>query len=150
MLNVILKGPSASGKTWVACAIGMAACRRGYRVRYYKARNLVAELRVARKVIDGSYQRAISRLRKTQLLIIDDFLLHEVTSEEVGELLELVDARRIVGSTIFCSHYRHGGWIEIIGRSPVSKQFMSRVSSSSYVLRMDSSEDMRTLGSEII
>ena len=128
----------------------MAACRRGYRVRYCKARNLVDELRVARRAADGSYQREINRLRKTQLLIVDDFLLHEVTAEEVGELLELVDARLLTGSTVFCSQYRHEGWIEIIGRSPVSEAFMSRVASSSHVFRMDSSEDMRMLDSEIL
>ena len=128
----------------------MAACRMGHKVRYCKARNLVDELRVARLAADGSYQREINRLRKTPLLIVDDFLLHEVTPEEVGELLELVDARLIVGSTVFCSQYRHEGWMEILGRSPVSEAFMSRVSSSSYVFRMESSEDMRMRDSAII
>ena len=97
-----------------------------------------------------SLSRLIFRVMKTQLLVTDEFLLHEVMAEEEGELLELVDARLIVGSTVFCSQYCHEDWIEIIGRSPVSEAFISRVSSSSYVFRMDSSEDMRMLGSAII
>ena len=76
-------------------------------------RNLIDELMVSRAALDGSYQKMISQLMKTPLVIIDDFLLHEVSSDDMGELLELVDARLLTGSTILCSQYKHDGWIKI-------------------------------------
>lgn len=148
--NVILQGASASGKTWLSCAIGVAACRAGYKVKYYKMRNLIDELMVSRAALDGSYQKIIAQLKKTALLIIDDFLLHEVSSDDMGELLELVDARLFTGSTIFCSQYKHDGWIKIMGRSAISEAFMSRIKSSSHVIEIKTSDDMRIANSELL
>lgn len=148
--NVILQGASASGKTWLACAVGVAACRAGYKVGCYKMRNLIDELMVSRAALDGSYQKMISQLKKTPLVIIDDFLLHEVSSDDMGELLELVDARLLTGSTILCSQYKHDGWIKIMGRSAISEAFMSRIKSSSHVIEVKARKDMRMERSELL
>lgn len=148
--NVILQGASASGKTWLSCAIGVAACRAGYKVRYYKMRNLIDELMVSRAALDGSYQKMIAQLKKTPLVIIDDFLLHEVSSDDMGELLELVDARLLTGSTILCSQYKHDGWIKIMGRSAISEALMSRIKSSSHVIEIKTTNDMRLENSELL
>ena len=141
--NVVLEGASSAGKTWLSCSFGVAACRCGYKVRYFKMRSLIDELMVARAALDGSYQKLIGQLRKTHLVIVDDFLLHEVSAEDMGELLELVDARLLTGSTILCSQYQHEGWIKIMGRTPISEAFMSRIESSSHILRVKSVEDLR-------
>ena len=147
--NVILQGASASGKTWASCAMGVAACRKGYKVEYCKMRNLIDGLLVLRAAVDGSYQKMITRLKKTPLLIIDDFLLHEVSSDDMGELLELVDARLLAGSIILCSQYKHDGWIKIMGRTAISEAFMSRVKSSSHVIEIKTTEDMRIENSDL-
>ena len=52
----------------------------------YKMRNLIDELMVSRAALDGSYQKMISQLKKTPLAIIDGFLLHEASSDDMGEL----------------------------------------------------------------
>ena len=141
---------SHKGKTWLSCSFGVAACRRGYKVKYYKMRSLIDELMVSRAALDGSYQKLISQLKKTQLVIIDDFLLHEVSAEDMGELLELVDARLLTGSTILCSQYQHGGWIKIMGRTPIAESFMSRVKSSSHIVRVKTVDDMRMKNSVLL
>ena len=128
----------------------MAACRRGYKVRYYKMRSLIDELMVSRAALDGSYQKLIDKLKKTHLVIIDDFLLHEVSAEDMGELLELVDARLLTGSTILCSQYQHGGWVKIMGRSPISEAFMSRIKSSSHIVCVKTIDDMRIKNSALL
>ena len=148
--NIVLEGASASGKTWLACAFGVAACRRGHKVKYYKMRGLVDELLVSREALDGSYQKLIAQLKKTPLLIIDDFLLHEVTAADMGELLELVDARLLTGSTIFCSQYKHEGWIKLMGRTAIAEAFMSRVRSSSHFINVNASEDLRLANSDLL
>lgn len=147
--NIIFQGASASGKTWLACAFGVAACRKGFKVKYYKMRNLIDELLVSRAALDGSYQKLITQLKKTPLLIIDDFLLHEISSDDLGELLELVDARLLTGSTIICSQYHQEGWVKIMGRTPVSEAFMSRVQSSSHIIDVKAIEDLRLANSDL-
>lgn len=148
--NVILEGASASGKTWLSCALGVAACRAGLKVKYYKMRSLIDELLVSRAALDGSYQKLIAQLKKTQLLIIDDFLLHEVSSDDMGELLELVDARLLTGSTILCSQYQHEGWVKIMGRTAISEAFMSRIQSSSHIIKVKTADDMRLANSNLL
>lgn len=148
--NIIFEGASASGKTWLSCAFGVAACRAGYKVKYYKMRNLIDELLVTRAALDGGYQRLLDRLKKTQLLIIDDFLLHEVSSDDMGELLELVDARLLTGSTILCSQYQHEGWIKIMGRTAISEAFMSRIKSSSHIIKVNADDDLRMANSSLL
>ncbi len=68
---MILTGPTGTGKTFLACAVGTNACRGGYRVRYYVAAKLFRLLRSAHA--DGSHMRLSDRLTKTDLLIIDDW-----------------------------------------------------------------------------
>ena len=92
----------------------------------------------------------IAQLKKTPLVIIDDFLLHEVSAEDMGEMLELVDARLLTGSTILCSQYKHDGWIKIMGRSAISEAFMSRIKSSSHVIDIKTCNDMRIENSELL
>lgn len=148
--NIILEGASASGKTWLSCAFGIAACRAGFKVRYYKMRGLIDELMVSRAALDGSYQKLLAQLKKTNLLIIDDFLLHEVSSDDMGELLELVDARLLTGSTILCSQYMHDGWVKIMGRTAISEAFMSRIESSSHIIKVKTTDDMRIKNSSLL
>lgn len=147
--NIVFAGPTAAGKTWLACAFGVAACRKDYTVKYYKMRTLIDELMVSRAAMDGSYQKLMNSLQKAKLLIIDDFLLHEINPQEMGELLELADARLLTGSTIFCSQYKFEGWIKIMGRTPISEAFMSRVKSSSHVITVDSPDDLRLSGAAL-
>lgn len=141
--NLVLEGASGAGKTWVACAFGTAACRKFRTVKYYKMRSLVDELLVSRAALDGGYQKLMNSLRKTNVLIIDDFLLHDVTASEAGEMFELIDMRLLTGTTIFCSQYKIEGWIKIMGRTPVTEALMSRVRSSSHIVEVKGREDKR-------
>lgn len=149
--NIVLEGASSSGKTWMACAFGTAACRAGYRVKYYKMRSLVDEILVTRATADGGYQRLMKSFEKTDLLIIDDFLLHgSISAADMGELLELVDSRMMRGSTILCSQYKMEGWLNIMGRTAIADSLMSRIESSSFVISMKATEDMRAKYSKLL
>lgn len=68
---VLIVGPTGVGKTYLACALGQAACRRGlFSTRYFRLSRLLGELALARA--DGSYAKLLAKLAKTELLILDD------------------------------------------------------------------------------
>jgi DNA replication protein DnaC len=96
--HVIITGPTGTGKTFLACALGNKACRDGYRVRYYVAAKLFRQLSAAHA--DGSFMRLSSQLAKTHLLIIDDWGMETLHDIQYRDFLEVLDDRQNNGSTL--------------------------------------------------
>lgn len=94
-------GASGAGKTYMACAFGIAACRSYFPVKYIRLPELLNELAVARG--EGIFQRVMNTYKKIHLLILDEWLLVSLKESEARDLLEIVEARHERGSTIFCS-----------------------------------------------
>ena len=110
--NVILMGATGAGKTYIACALGTAACRNLYTVKYIRLPDLLNELAVARG--EGCYMDVMKFYRKVSLLILDEWMLIPLTKTESRDLLEIVEARYERSSTIFCSQFAPPGWHERI------------------------------------
>ena len=108
--NVIILGATGAGKTYLACALGMAASRSFYSVRYIRLPDLLVEISVARA--NGTYRDYMKKRRKEKLLILDEWLLYPLKEAETRDVLELVEARNKVASTIFCSQYDTSEWHE--------------------------------------
>ena len=89
--NVIILGATGAGKTYLACALGMAASRSFYSVRYIRLPDLLVEISVARA--NGTYRDYMKKLRKVKLLILDEWLLYPLKEAEARDVLELVEAR---------------------------------------------------------
>ncbi len=68
--NVLITGPTGIGKSYLACALAHKACLLGYRSHYIRLSTLLQELKIARG--DGSYQRLMNRLARTETLVVDD------------------------------------------------------------------------------
>ena len=111
--HIILKGASGNGKTYIACALGTAACRNFIKVRYVCLPDLLNELTVAHG--DGTLKKVIKAYQKIDLLILDEFLLSPVSTEQTRELLEIIEARSVKGSVIFCTQFEPKGWYSQIG-----------------------------------
>ena len=142
-LNVIISGKTGSGKSFLACAIGNAACRHGYSCKYYRLPGLFAELEMAR--LEKRYLRFMEGLRKTRLLVIDDIGLKPYSHEEARDLLEIAETRYNRASTIFASQIPHGKWYELIPDPTIADAFMDRVVHNSYILPLDSKASMREI-----
>lgn len=84
--NIILKGPTGSGKTFMACAFGVSACRQFYNVKYIQLPELLDELSLAKLAADGSYRKLVKKYTKTDMLILDEWLLTELTKDEANIL----------------------------------------------------------------
>lgn len=98
---VLISGPTGIGKSWIACALGNAACRQGFSTRYYRVPRLLTDLALAHA--DGSYPRLLARLAKTHLLVLDDWGLTPLSASDARELLEVIEDRVQVHATLLTS-----------------------------------------------
>lgn len=115
-LNVIITGPTGAGKSFIACALGHRACMEGYRSTYFRAPRLFHELAVARR--DGKMMNAIA---KSHLLIIDDWGLSALTEPEQRDLLEILEERHDVHSTIMAGQLPVEHWHETISNPTLAR-----------------------------
>lgn len=122
---VLITGPTGVGKTYVACALAQQACRKGYRALYRRASRLLEELRLAR--LDGSYTRLLAKLARFDVLVIDDFALAPITNAERSDLLELLEDRHDLRSTILTSQLPLADWHAYLGDPTLADAICDRV-----------------------
>ncbi|MDR3115353.1 MAG: IS21-like element helper ATPase IstB [Treponema sp.] len=139
--NIIILGATGAGKTYLGCALGVAACRRSYSVKYIRLPDILNELSAARG--EGIFQKVMQGYKKTDLLILDEWLLTPLTDQESRDLLEIVEARHGRCSTIFSSQFDPAGWQIKIGEGPLAEAILDRIIHDSYTILIDGEESMR-------
>jgi DNA replication protein DnaC len=139
--NVLISGPTGVGKSYVACALGNAAARSGSTVLYMRAPRLFESLQQSRG--DGTHLKALARLSRVQLLIIDDFLLTPLSDIERRDLLEVVEDRYQTGATIIVSQCPVKDWHPNIGDPTLADAICDRLLHNAYKIEMKG-DSMRT------
>lgn len=139
--NIILLGASGAGKTWIACAFAMAACRNYYTTKYIRLPDLLNELAVARG--EGTFLKVMKAYKKVSLLILDEWMLIPLTDTQSRDVLEIVETRHQTGSTIFCSQFSPEGWHQKIGESTLADAILDRIVHDSYTIFIDGEDSMR-------
>jgi DNA replication protein DnaC len=140
--NMLITGPTGVGKSFLVSAIGHMACQMGYRVNYFIAQKLFSMLRMSKA--DESYARIIKRIEKHDLLIIDDFGMQPLDELNRMMLLEIIEDRHQLRSTIVSSQLPVEKWYETIGESTVADAILDRLIHTSHRIEM-SGESMRKL-----
>jgi DNA replication protein DnaC len=139
--NVIILGPTGSGKSFLASALGMAASRMRIPVRYVRLPDILGELAVARG--EGKYRKLLKQYLKVKLLILDEWLLFPLSADEARDLFDLVDLRHSEGSTIFCSQFETGGWHAKIGEATLADAICDRIVHNAHRIIIGSKDSMR-------
>ena len=133
-LNVLISGPTGVGKSYLACALGQAACRRGHRVYYFRLPRLFEELALAKA--DGTYTKQLAKLAKADVLILDDLGLATVRDAQRHDLLEVLDDRYGERSTVVTSQLPIPKWHDWIGEPTVADAILDRLVHNAYKLTL--------------
>jgi len=128
----LITGPTGTGKTWVACALGHQACRDGYRTIYYYAPKLFRALETAQ--VDGSLPSLLKRLGRATLLIVDDLGISSVSGKLYRQFLEILDDRQGQGATMITSQFPIPQWHEVIADPTVADAILDRLVHNAYRL----------------
>lgn len=134
--NVFITGATGSGKTYLACALGLAACMHYYKTMYVRLPDMLLDLRAAADA--RSLQAALKKYVNPTLLVIDEWLLIPPDKDEVKLIFEVIHKRRKRSSTIFCSQFLEEGWYARLGGddNPLSDAIMDRIKYDSYKINI--------------
>jgi DNA replication protein DnaC len=132
--SVLLCGPTGVGKTFVAQALGVAACRQGRRVSFSKTSALLADLAGGRA--DGSWQQRFRRYLSPDLLILDDFAMREYTLPQAEDLYELVSRRYRRGSLIFTTNREPKDIYALFPNPVLAEGLLDRLLNSAHVITL--------------
>jgi DNA replication protein DnaC len=144
--NIIISGPTGVGKTYLSCAIGQAACRQGHTTRYYRIAKLLEKLLMAKG--DGTYFKLFNTLKKTELLIIDDWGLKPLDAHECGELFELFEERFNSGSIIIASQLPLEHWTNTLTEPTLADAILDRIVHNAHKILLKG-ESMRKVKSNM-
>lgn len=123
--HLAIVGPTGTGKSWLACALGNKACRDGFAVLYKRASRLFADLAQARG--EGRLARLIAALERVNLLILDDWGPEPLTADQRRDLLEIVDDRYDKGSLLITSQVPVSQWHDVIADPTLGDAILDRI-----------------------
>ena len=139
-LNCLITGPAGVGKSWISCALAHSACRLGYSAAYRRLPRLLTELAIARA--DGRYAKLLTSLAKTSVLVIDDWGVSKLSAENRRDLLEIIEDRHGLSSTIVTSQLPVKSWHAVIGDPTLADAILDRLVHNAYQLNLKG-ESMR-------
>jgi DNA replication protein DnaC len=132
--NVLITGATGVGKTYLACALGQQACRQSHRTLYRRLPRLFQELALARA--DGTYATLLARLARVDCLIIDDWGLGTLTEIQRQDLLEVMEDRDGMRSTVITSQLPREDWHAFLGDPTVADAVLDRLVHNAYTITL--------------
>ncbi|MEM6533029.1 MAG: IS21-like element helper ATPase IstB [Myxococcota bacterium] len=140
--NVIITGATGVGKTYIACALSQEACRDGYTALYRRVPRLLGELAVARA--DGSFERLLSKLAKTDVLVLDDWGLAPLEDQERRDVLEVLEDRYANRSVIVATQLPTNTWHGYIGEPTLADAIVDRLLHNAHTIELSGDSIRKT------
>jgi DNA replication protein DnaC len=132
--NVLISGSTGAGKSYIGTALGYQACIEGHRVLYFNTTKLFSKLKMAKA--DGSYLKVLAKIARHQLVILDDFGLQPLDSQNRIALLELIEDRHNKGSMLVTSQLPISKWYEVIGEKTIADAILDRLIHQSHRIEL--------------
>ena len=133
--NILITGSTGIGKSYIASALGYQACAQGYKVMYHSAAKLFGKLKMAKA--DGSYIKEIAKIERQNLLIIDDFGIQPLDTQNRSALMEIIEDRHGKTSIIITSQVPVSKWHEVIGEKTVADAILDRIIHQAHRLELN-------------
>ncbi len=146
--NIAIVGPTGVGKTFLACALANAAIRRAHSALYLRASRMLDELAMAR--VDGRLARLAASWARVEVLLIDDFLLRPLTPDQAAELLEVIEDRAGLRSTIITSQLPIANWHEAITEPTLADAVLDRICQNLHRIELSGESMRRTKPTETL
>jgi DNA replication protein DnaC len=138
--NVLIIGPTGVGKTYLACALAHKACQQDYSALYFRLPRLLQQLDIAKG--DGRYGKILKGFAKTNLLVIDDWGLKKFIKDQSHDILEILEDRHRLRSTLITSQVPVDHWHEIVGDPTLADAILDRLVHNAYRINLKG-ESMR-------
>jgi DNA replication protein DnaC len=132
--SLLITGPTGSGKSFLASAMGHHACVHGYSVSYYNTQKLLIKAKMSR--LDGSLLKFFDKIAKTALIILDDFGLTHLDQQQQLDLMEIIEDRHGKTSTIIASQLPVANWYDVIGEQTIADAILDRLVHTSYRIEL--------------
>ncbi|MFD2115833.1 ATP-binding protein [Paenibacillus yanchengensis] len=124
--SIIFHGFTGSGKSYLACALGKQACMQGIRTKYIRIPDLLM-LRDEATLTSQGISKLLKKFANYKLLILDEWLLDELSEEEQYFIFELIERRHDISSTIFCTQFMKEDWHARLGGGVHADAMMDRI-----------------------
>lgn len=143
--NIIIIGATGAGKSYLAQALGQAACRRLITTKYIHLPDLLDELRIAKIRGPEVFIRLRKKYEKYELLIIDEWLLFTISKEDSEVLLSVIDRRYNKRPTIIASQFEPAEWLDQIPVAVAAEAITDRLNAKAYKITLQSTKSMRSI-----
>lgn len=142
--SVLVCGATGVGKSYLACALAHQACRKGYRALYRRSSRLFDELKIARA--DGSYPRLLAKLARIDVLVLDDFAVSPMSDHERRDLLEVLEDRYGLRSTIVTSQLPPAKWHDYLVDPTLADAICDRLLNNAHRLVLSGPSRRKEIG----
>jgi len=139
-LNVLIIGPTGVGKTYLACALAHKTCREGYSALYFRLPRLLQDLALSKG--DGRYTGLLKTIARTDLLVLDDWGLKAFSADQQHDLLEILEDRHGLRSTLITSQIATDHWHDLITNATIADAVCDRLVHNAYRITLKG-ESMR-------
>lgn len=132
--NILITGATGCGKSYLACALGNQACNLGYKTLYLNMNRFFEK--ITQSKLDGSFLKLLNQLEKVKLLILDDFGIQPMNQNIKVALLQILEDRYQIKSTIIASQLPVNRWHEYINEPTIADAIMDRLTAHAHKIEL--------------
>ena len=130
--NIIITGTTGCGKSFLACALGRHTCQMGYKTLYLKMNRFIEK--IAATKLDGTYIRTLNQIKKTPLLILDDFGIQPLDQNLRLALFQILEDRYAKKPIIVASQLPLNQWHEYLNEPTLADAILDHLTANAQLI----------------